>query len=182
MVATVPFGLILSVLAGLAFAASARRQFGRGAQPWGRELAAVLSFEVFLGWPAALYLCVAFPDWSWMYLVDPHRLPTGTVILVLLAAAATLVGGYLLGWALVRTARDRLLFGVLGGGSLVLLILAIAARGRLWAAGTFSDYHAGRAPVLTEGKLGWALLVILLCLSSGAFFVGLTLFREGRRD
>lgn len=141
----------------------------------------MLSFEAFLGWPAALYLCIAFPDWSWMYLVDPHRLPTGTVILVLLAAAATLVGGYLLGWALVRTARDRVLFGVLAGGALLLLVLGILARGRLWAAGTFSEYHAGRASLLTEGKLGWALLVILMGLSAGAILVGLTLFREGRR-
>ena len=124
MIPTVPFDLIFSVSIGLIFAACARVQFLGGGTPWGRELAAVLSFETIIFWPVALYFLLVHPAWSWMYLVDPARLPRGVSVLVLVADVAALLGGYLLGWALLRTRRERLLYGLLALIGAALLVVS----------------------------------------------------------
>lgn len=111
--------------------------------------------------PAILYLGFVHPDWTWLYLVNPQRLPSGITVLSVLASAAALLGGYLGGWILLRARRRRELMGacallIVGLGA-VLLVL----RDRLGHAGTFADYAAGEAARLTERKLGWALGVIV---------------------
>src|SRR5262249_59830703 len=111
---------------GLVFAACARVQFANGGSPWGRELAAVLSFEAIIVWPVALYFYLVHPAWSWMYLIDPARLPWGVGFLVLLGYAATLLGGYLGGWALLRARKETAVYAVLAGLGLVLIVLLIA--------------------------------------------------------
>jgi hypothetical protein len=182
VIPTVPFDLILSVSIGLAFAACARVQFSSGGSPWGRELAAVLSFEAIIFWPVALYFILVHPAWSWMYLVDPSRLPFGVSVLVLLADVAALLGGYLLGWVLLRQRRERLLFGLLALLMVCLLVFLIVCRGRLMHSGTFDEYHAGRALTVGEGKIGWALAATSMGVAVAAVLVGLTLWEQGKRS
>jgi hypothetical protein len=178
----VPFDLIFSVLVGLVFSACARQQFASGAAPWGRELYAVLSFEAIILWPIALYFYLMFPDWSWMYLVDPHKLPWGVSLLVLLGYAATLLGGYLAGWGLLRARKPKALWGALAGVSLVLAALVVVGRGRLRSSGSFAAYHAGHALSLGEGKLGWALAFTSGGVLIAIILVGRTLWEQGRRS
>jgi hypothetical protein len=182
VIPTVPFDLILSVSIGLVFAACARVQFSSGSSPWGRELAAVLSFEAIIFWPVALYFILVHPGWSWMYLVDPSRLPFGVSVLVLVADVATLLGGYLLGWMLLRARREPLLYGLLGLVGLVLLVFLIACRGRLGHTGTFAEYHAGRALSVGEGKIGWALVATSMGVAAAVVLVGFTLWEQGKRS
>ena len=181
MIPTVPFDLMFSMLVGLVFAACARQQFAGGAAPWGRELAAVLSFEAIVLWPVALYYYLVYPDWSWMYFVDARRLPSGVSILVLLAYVATLLGGYLAGWALLRARRQRLLAGAIGGVTLLMGGFVVACRGRLFTSGSFAEYHAGTAPSVTEGKLAWALVVTAIGVAIAMVVVGLALWEQGKR-
>lgn len=181
MITTVPFHLIFGVLVGLAFSACARQQFSGGAAPWGRELAAVLSFEALIVWPVTLYFYLVYPDWSWMYFVDPHKLPTGVGLLVMLGSAMTLMAGYLGGWAILRARKPRILYGVGGGFGLALLIFLIVCRGRFLNNGTFAQYHAGHALSVGEGKLGWAIMVTTPGVLSAAALVGFTLWEQGRR-
>src|SRR5207253_8337939 len=100
VIPTVPFDLIFSVLVGLVFAACARQQFTGGAAPWGRELAAIMTFEAIVLWPVALYYYMVYPEWCWMSFVAARRLPGGVGILVLLAHAASPLGAYRRRWAL----------------------------------------------------------------------------------
>jgi hypothetical protein len=181
VIPTVPFDLIFSVLVGLLFSACARQQFSGGAAPWGRELAAVLSFEALILWPVALYFYLVYPDWSWMYFVDPKKLPWGISVLVMLGYVATLLAGYLGGWAILRARKPRILYGVLGGVALVLLVFAILCRGRLANNGTFAEYHAGTALSAGEGKLVWALGVTSLGVAGAIALVGFTLWEQGKR-
>lgn len=182
MIPTVPFDLIFSVFVGLVFAACARVQFAGGGSPWGRELAAVLSFEAIIVWPVALYFYLVHPAWSWMYFVDPARLPSGISMLVLAAYVATLVGGYLVGWALVRAHKERLLFAALALLGLTLVVVLIACRGRISHAGTYDEYHAGHALALGEGKLGWALAAAATGVAIAMVLVGFTLWEQGKRS
>jgi len=182
VIPTVPFDLIFSVFVGLVFAACARVQFANGASPWGRELAAVLSFEAIIVWPVALYFYVVHPAWSWMYFVDPARLPSGVALLVLLAYVATLLGGYLGGWALVRARREKGLYGLLGAIALGLMVFLAVMRGRVSHTGTYEEYHAGHALALGEGKLGWALAATSTGVAIAIVLVGFTLWEQGKRS
>jgi hypothetical protein len=181
VIATVPFDLMFSVLVGLGFAACARQQFNGGAAPWGRELAAVLVFEGIILWPVALYYYLVYPDWSWMYFVDPRRLKSGVSILVLLAYLATLLGGYLGGWALVRARRLPALLGAMAGLALFLGGFVIACRHRLFSWGSFTQFHSGHARSAADGKLGWALVVTALGVATSVVVVGLALWEQGKQ-
>jgi hypothetical protein len=182
VIPTVPFDLILSVFIGLVFAACARVQFAQGGTPWGRELAAVLSFEGIIVWPVALYFYLVHPAWSWMYLIDPVRLPWGILALVLVAYVATLLGGYLGGWALVRVGKEKLLFAALAVVGVGLILFLIMARGRISHTGSFDEFHAGRALALGEGKLGWALAATATGVAIAVVLVGFTLWEQGKRS
>jgi hypothetical protein len=182
VIPTVPFDLILSVSIGLVFAASARVQFSGGGSPWGRELAAIMSFEAIIFWPVALYFILVHPAWAWMYLVDPSRLPFGVSVLVLVADVAALLGGYLLGWMLLRSRRERLLYALLGLVGLALLIFLIMCRGRLMHSGTFDEYHAGHAIGVGESKIGWALAATSTGVGAAIVLVGFTLWEQGKRS
>jgi hypothetical protein len=182
VIPTVPFDLIFSVFVGLVFAACARVQFTGGGSPWGRELMAVLSFEGIIVWPVALYYYWVHPAWSWMYFVDPDRLPPGVGLLVMLAYVATLLGGYLGGWALLRARKDRALVGVLATVALVLVVFLIACRARLTHSGTYEEYRAGHALSVGEGKLGWALAATSTGVAIAIVLVGFTLWEQGKRS
>ena len=182
MIPTVPFDLILSVSIGLVFAACARVQFSSGGSPWGRELMAVLSFEAIIFWPVALYFILVHPAWSWMYLVDPSRLPAGVALLVLVADVAALLGGYLAGWALLRARREKVLYAILGGAGLILILFLIFCRQRLLHDGSFEAYHAGHANSVGESKIGWALAATSTGTAVAAVLVGFTLWEQGKRS
>ena len=181
MIPTIPFDLIFSVFVGLVFAACARLQFSAGESPWGRELMAVLSFEAIIVWPVALYYAFVHPAWSWMYFVDPAKLPWGVTVLVLLGYAATLLGGYLGGWALARAHKEKLLYGAIALVGVVLVVVLIACRGRLAHAGTYEEFQAGRALSVGEGKIGWALAATSTGVIIAIVLVGFTLWEQGKR-
>ena len=182
MIPIVPFDLILSVSIGLVFAACARVQFSGGASPWGRELAAVLSFETIIFWPVVLYFILVHPAWSWMYLVDPAKLPVGVSLLVLVADIAALVGGYLGGWALLRARRERALYAAIAVVGLALVLFLIICRGRLMHEGSFEEYHSGHAVSVAEAKIGWALAATSTGVAIAVVLVGFTLWEQGKRS
>jgi hypothetical protein len=169
------------VLVGLLFAFCARQQFKTGGSPWGRELVAVLTFAGIILWPVAVYYYVVFPDWSWMYFVDSQRLPWVVSVLVFVGNVVTLLGGYLLGWQLLRARRDNLLYGVGAALAIGLLVFTIVCRGRLFNQGSYADFHDGRALSAGESKLGWALGATGLGLSAALALVCFTLWEQGKR-
>jgi hypothetical protein len=182
VIPTVPFDLIFSVFVGLVFAACARVQFMGGGSPWGREIIAVLSFEAIIVWPVALYFYYVHPAWSWMYFVDPARLPWGVSVLVLLGYVATLIGGYLAGWSLLRVRKERLVYAALAVLGVTLVVFLTVCRGRVSHAGSYDDYHAGHALALGEGKLGWALAATSTGVAIAIVLVGFTLWEQGKRS
>jgi hypothetical protein len=155
----------------------------RLAGPWAQPaLLLVASFAAILVVPATAYLYLAHPDWSWLYWVDPGRVPPIAVVPVCAAALAALT----LGWwgggrLLVRAADARVLPGALLG----LLGLGVGAgflvRARLGADGTFADFAAGRALPIFEVKLGYVLIAIAVGQAAAAAFLGWELVRDGRK-
>jgi hypothetical protein len=138
-------------------------------------------FQGLVGWPVCLYFYLVYPDWSWMYLVDPARLPWGVGALVFLGHASTLLGGYLAGWWLVRAKREKVLLGIGGGLLLVLFVMTIVARGRFFHSGSFAEFHDGRAAAAGQSKLGWALAATALAVGASAYLCGKALWEQGKR-
>ncbi len=138
------------------------RQPGLGAASlsyWLRLLQAPLLYVLVAVVPAAGYLGAQFPDWSFMYLLDPQRLSATTQGLWVLGAAlltgAAVVAGFLLGLRGWQRYGGRALGLALGGlllGYLALVTLALRA-GRLSEVGTYANFHAGLAGGPSLG--GW---------------------------
>jgi hypothetical protein len=139
-------------------------------------------YQLLVVTPALLYLALVHSAWAWLYLVDPARLPTGTTAIAVLAAAAAELGGYLVGWALLRARRRRELVAVVLGGVVAIGVSLLLVRGRLSRAGTFAEYVAGEAQRLEVRKLGPALVLIGVGLLLGLFTSLRFLVEQGRRE
>ena len=132
--------------------------------------------------PAIAYLGAVHPAWSWLYLVEPSRLPVGTLALAIVGAAAATAAGYLSGWALIKARRLRELVGLMGVVAVGLVVTAVVVRARLAQAGTFGEWVAHEPAPLGARKLGLALAVVDLGLVAGLGIAISYLLEEGRRD
>jgi hypothetical protein len=133
--------------------------------------------------PVNLYLYLAHPAWSWMYLFDPEGV-TGLTMASLLAHVAMVVGGWYVGARLIRAGKkkkEQLAFYVLAGGFALVLVVLALGRGRIGRYGTYDEFTEGRALDLMEVKLGYVLVVIAAGVATAAGFVGLELMRDSRR-
>jgi hypothetical protein len=131
--------------------------------------------------PCALYFYLAHPAWTWLYLVDPARVPRIAVITILAAWSAACIGAYYGGAWLLRNGKERGLAGALAGGAAFVLLLLVLLRGRVFRYGSYGDWHDGRALSLGEVKLGYVLIAVMLGVVSSAVLVCLELRRDGRR-
>jgi hypothetical protein len=131
--------------------------------------------------PATAYLYLAYPDWSWLYLVDAGHVPRLMVIPVVAAGAGALAAGYYGAARLLRVARRRTLPALLAGAAGVALLVGLLLRGRLLSAGSYGEFHAGRAVPLADVKLGYALAAVLVGVGAAALVVAWELWRDGRR-
>jgi hypothetical protein len=133
--------------------------------------------------PIALYLYLAHPAWSWMYLVDPDRIPGPAVVPLLLVHGGLVVAGWYAGARLVRAGhkKEQIALYALAGGALVCLVAIALAWGRIGRYGSFDEFHEGRALALMEVKLGYVLVALALGVAAAAGFVALELMRDSRR-
>lgn len=186
--ATIPFNLVFGLLAGLTLCACARTQLQSGAPPWQSDLLLpVVSFAVLTTAPVSLYLYLAYPEWSWMYLLDPARLPRATGLAVVVTTTLMVPVGFLLGWVLLRLLQSRGLFGILGGLAMGLLLIVIAGQRRFFYLGRYDDFRAAALndialPLrpLTQGKLFYALLCIVPVVLCSFAVVARHLWAQGR--
>ena len=141
----------------------------------------VLVFLGLIALPTSLYLYWVHPAWSWLYLLDPARVPPIMVVPVLVAQCVALLGAWRVGAALIRADRDRALLGTLAGAIVTLAAVGLLLSARLGAYGSFQVFEAGAAVGLLEVKLGYVLMAILLGLGAAGAFVAVELLRDDRR-
>lgn len=185
---TIPFNLLLCLLLGLTFAACARTQLQGGAQPWRRELLLVLSFALLTVLPLSSYYYWLYPDWSWMYLVAPARLPAGIGLAVVVVTTGMAPVGFILGWTLLRALRERgpqAVFGLCGALSMALVLVLVLGHRRLSVLGGYDDFQSWplQGPLLRplfRTKLGLSFLGTVPVLLMGSFLVGYYLWGYGR--
>ena len=166
---------------GLLFALCARervRADGPFASP---AFPLVLMFFGLVAMPTSLYLYWAHPAWSWLYLLDPQHVPAIMVVPVVFVQLGMMLGAWLLGAALIRADKDRMLLVAMVGMVAVLVGLGMLLSDRIGAYGSYQVFAAGVAVGLLEVKLGYVLIAILLGLGAAAAFVAVELLRDSRR-
>jgi hypothetical protein len=141
----------------------------------------VLSFVGVVLLPVTLYLYLAHADWTWMYMVDPADVPGLALVPILVLHGGAVVGGWYLGATLLRTDRQRIMWGMLTGSGVAIVGLVIGLRDRIFTYGTHRDFHAGRALELMDVKLGYVLIALFIGVGGSAGFVAFELYRDSRR-
>jgi hypothetical protein len=176
-----PIDLVLNLALGLGFALCARdrvRADGPFAFP---AFPLVAAFTAIVVLPVALYLYLAHPAWTLLYLVDPSTVPGLAVVPIVALHAGAIFLGWYGGVRLLRANRERALRGCLAV-SVVLPVIAIAlAWGRLGRWGSYAEFHDGRALTLMEVKLGYVLIGVLVGIVAAALFTAVELMRDARR-
>jgi hypothetical protein len=173
--------LIFELSIGIVFALCARdrvRVDGPFATP---AFVLVLLFIGVIVAPAALYLHLAHTAWSYLYVLDPDKLPHLAIVPLLALHGGFLVGGWYLGARLVRADRRPVATYLAFGGTLAFLIAMPVLGGRLGSYGSYSDYQAGSTFGLFEVKLGYVLITLIVAVGVSAGFVALELVRDSRR-
>ncbi|MBP6631453.1 MAG: hypothetical protein KBG28_26140 [Kofleriaceae bacterium] len=132
--------------------------------------------------PLALYMYLAHAEWSWLYLIDPDRVPGLAAIPLMVAhGGLVIVGWYVGAWVQRRAERRRMMRIALGvSAGLLVLVLALTWP-RLTSSATFAGYARGATVGLFVVELGYALLVALLALGGSITYVAVELSRDGRR-
>jgi hypothetical protein len=175
--------LIFNVSLGLAFAVCARdrvRADGPFASP---SFLVVLLFTGILLVPMTFYFYVWHPAWTWMYLVDPDRIPALAVIPLVFLHGAFVIGGWYGGARLIRAGRARAAMYSIGVGGAVVLVATVTAWGRLGHVGTYQEFWdtPSRALPMMEVKLGYVMVAMVLGLAVAAGSVAVELVRDSRR-
>lgn len=141
----------------------------------------MLSFVGIVVLPMSLYLYVAHPAWTWMYLVDPDGVPGMALVPLLVLHGGMLLAAWYVGAHLLRSDRQKAVLYALGGGAGLLLIGVLVLWGRLMQYGTYEDYKRRITLDLMDVKLGYVLVALILGLGAAAAYVAYELFRDSRR-
>jgi hypothetical protein len=178
-----PIDLLFNGCLGLGFALCARDRVRSGGPFASPAFGLVAIFVGVVLLPMTLYLYLAHPAWSWMYLIDPAGVPGLVLVTLLLAHGGAALGGWYLGARLIRAGKryEQIAAYGLAGASAVLLLLVSLAWGRIGRYGSYDEFHDGRTLSLVEVKLGYVLVALLVGTAVAAGFVALELMRDSRR-
>jgi hypothetical protein len=173
--------LLFNAVVGMVFALCARdrvRADGPFAAP---AFLLVMSFVGLIVVPIGLYLYLAHPAWTWMYLVDPREVPALAAIPFAVIHGGALIAAWYAAARLIRVNRQRLVAYLIGGGLAALLLASLLLRHRLLSYGTYAEFRRGTTLALMDVKLGYVLVTLVLGVGAALGFVALELFRDSRR-
>ena len=142
---TFPLNVLYGLWCGGCLGACAAPRVVPGTVAWSQLIKLPLLFAALSVMPAAMGLAGQFPDWSFMYLVDPARLPRLWIVGAGLLAGAGVALGFTLALKGYRRYGARPLGVALGVGLFIYLGLCVLAwrSSRLALVGRFADFHAG---------------------------------------
>jgi hypothetical protein len=176
-----PLACLFHLGLGLAFALAARgriRVDGAYASP---AFSVSLAHVGLVVAPLGVYFYLAQPAWTWLYWLDPARIPRLAAVPLVAAHAGLVIAGWHLGAQLVRRDRTRLAVWIAIGIGVALVVAAALALPRLATAASYAGYHRGERRGLMSVELGWAVLVSLLATAITAGYTAFELSRDSRR-
>jgi hypothetical protein len=176
-----PLDLLFNCWLGLGFALCARERI-RADGPFAFPAFHLLAtFAGIVLVPITMYLYLAHPAWSWMYLTDPAGVPGLALLPLVVAHAGLPLAGWYVAARLLRSGRERILVYVVAGTPVVLLVATLLCWGRLGKYGSYAAFHEGRALSLMQVKLGYVMIGVMVGLAAAAGYLALELLRDSRR-
>jgi hypothetical protein len=173
--------LLVDAWLGLAFAWCARPRL-KESGPWTQPSVTLMgSFLAIVLVPATTYLYLAHTAWTWQYVVNPDHIPKLFVVPFLAAAGGAVIGGWYGCVRLLRSGRQRIALGILGGGAAFLLLLFVLVRRRLGHYGTYAEFRSRHALPLGQVKHGYVLIALVVGVVATATLVAWELYKDGRR-
>jgi hypothetical protein len=182
VIKTIPIDLFTGIFLGALFALTAARSLKETKVTFRhRYFLRASLFQLLVFVPIGIYLIYYFPDWSWMYFINPRA---HSIWLSVLA-----IGGYFLlmvvgfGFAQYFIKRDKIgaARGVMVVGILGMLCFYLLPIRRLGVIGTYEEFKSGNALSIFQ-NLHWQISMVII----GIYF-GLSLYyiirkniREGR--
>jgi len=179
-----PALLLLALASGVAAAIAARRELRVSPRHalLSRGFGAYMLFAVLVLVPISVYFYVFHGDWSLLYWVDVSRVPSAVALIGFLVEAAVGAAGYLLGAALVRSQRDTIGGGVVGGCVLAAIAIVGIAHERLSVVGSYAQYRGGFGlEPYSGGAVFRGTLLTLALLVAGLAYLLVRLHFGGRR-
>jgi hypothetical protein len=174
-----PFAPLVGWLIGLALALAARQDLSLSQSPLAgaregaarvpRPVGLAVAFAALVYTPVVAYFAAFHGDWSYLYLVRWHAIPSALDLILILAASATIPLATAVALSALRGAtRRRALLRLAAVPALGALALAILASRRLATSATYTQYHGGfGAEPLTSSTLGRGVLLAALVLAAG---------------
>jgi hypothetical protein len=174
-------GLFFHASLGLIFALCARERLRADGPAASPSFLLVAMYTGFLVVPITFYLYAVHPAWSWMYWVDPDKVPALLLVPIVVGHAAVLLGSFYGGGLLIRAdRRPFLMYGAAASGA-VAVVGVLVFRGRLGTYASYAGWKHGAGRPLLDVKLGYVLIALVLALGAAGTFVMLELVRDSRR-
>lgn len=139
----IPFFILLSFAAGAACAIAARNEVRSSPLPvlLTRGLQAFLVFAVLVLVPASAYFYIFHGDWSVLYWVDTHTIPSAVALLFFLVEILAGSLGYFLAGLAVRNHQDPQAYGYCALGLVSAGFLFLVYQSRLAKVGSYAQFH-----------------------------------------
>jgi hypothetical protein len=177
---TLPGLIIFNLLVGASVAFGARVQIRNLQRPlfYNRYFGSLVMLELFVLVPSGIYFTGFYPDWSWMYIVDTHWLPTGVNVMAIAACPIAATMGYVVGYFSARSKSDWVTVMFMGFTALGVLGLLVVGHDQIVHLGTYEQYHrnVGLNPIFATSLFP---SLILAWLGAGVCW-GYLLYRFGR--
>jgi hypothetical protein len=132
-----------------------------------RPLVVSAALAAFVYAPVVGYFAAFHGDWSYLYVVPWHRVPSALDLVLVVLASATIPAGVAFGLGPARAGRSVVLLRMAVGPAVVLVtLLAVFAR-RLAASASYAQFHGGfGVEPLTHAALGRGILLAVIALAA----------------
>ncbi len=130
-----------------------------------RPLVVAAALSAFVYAPIVGYFAAFHGDWSYLYVVPWHRVPSALDLVLVLLASATIPAGVAVGLGPARAGRSGLLARWAAGPAVIAVaLLAVFAR-RLATSASYAQFHGGFGlEPITESALGRGVLLAAIVL------------------
>ncbi len=164
-----PFAPLLGWLLGLGLAWAARgdRLAEDGPFILSRPFAISVSLAAFVYAPVLGYFVAFHGDWSYLYAVRWHTVPSAVDLVLVLTASCTIPLGLAAGRAPARAGRRAPLVRLAAGPAGFAIVLGVLCAHRLATSASYAQYHGafGALPI-TSSALGRGVLLAVVVLGA----------------
>jgi hypothetical protein len=131
-------------------------------------VALAAAFAALVYAPIVGYFAALHGDWSYLYLVRWHAVPSAVDLILVIVASGSVPIATAVAHPYARLARAGVLVRLGAGPAILAIALAAIAARRLATSATSAQYHGGfGAEPLTSSTLGRAVLLAAVALVAG---------------